>query len=137
MPDCWIGNASGGEKVFFLRRYQPQPPPIPKYQRLKSDHQFIGDLTGPGDLDDQDFGWGPGRITVTLPMIEQSHLDGVEALYFAWDTGSGRPARVQFNNGSRTWLCAWDGPWEPERLNSRRPLYKLELKLLIKEEVGE
>lgn len=134
MP-CSIATAAGTGTITFDGRYTPNTPE-PTSEPIKSEHQMIGDLTGPPPVEEQNFGWGPLRLELELQWIPRAMMEDIKALFFSWDSTNKRQSRVQVSNGHQTWLCAWDGPWAPKRVEKiREDVYDLTLKFLVVSEV--
>ncbi len=128
MP-VFLADASGGSQITFEGRYTPNTP-LPRYQNKKAE---LPNLDGSEII--QDFGWGPGRIRVQLRWLPYSMVESIRAL-FQSKTGTARN-QVRFSNGKATWLCRWDGDFEPQRVDRvRTELYDLELSLVIRSVVS-
>lgn len=128
--DCWIGDESGGNKVELDGIWQPKPRPWPQPVLVGSEHVMLD-----GTLVAQRRAYRR-TLEVNLPRTTPEIRAGIEALFYAFTSGA--QDKVQFNNGSATYLCNWaEAPtWVP--VNDRLPeRWDVRFKLLIESEVEE
>jgi len=126
--DCWIGDESGGNKVYLIDEEQPNPIPLPEAPWQGTLH----DLISPGASALQSAGYGPETLTVNIRVTLAQWLL-IKALLTR--VTSGVHMQVQFNNSYHTYLCTSIGQLKPEYPNKRPPKVSVSLQLLIESTV--
>jgi len=114
--DCWIGDESGGSKVWFRDTDQPKPIPLPERDWSGSIHALIA----PGAFELQSAGYGPPQLTVNL-VVEYEDWLLIEGLITRIDDTTKEHKSVQFSNSYQTFLCTSIGKIKPD-LTTRRPI---------------